>query len=252
MLEKISFFKELNIVNPVYGIQKKLDIDDESKLRHLNGKHLGAEIDGEILGEDLKGCKLKITGGNDKQGFGMKQGVLTHGRVKLLMSPRDIGFRGYSRRAGERRRKSVRGCIVSSDIAALNLVIVKQGQSSVVGLTDKIEPRLRVPKRASKIRKLFHLSKDENTIDYNSLLGRSIERSTKTGKKKKKSVKVQRLVSPLALQRKMSRFAAKKTRLERSLREANLFRRQLVQHLKDQKSKKIDSLIKKKAASLIS
>lgn len=30
---------------------------------------------------------------------------------------------------GERRRKSVRGCIVSPDLSVLNLVIVKQGQS---------------------------------------------------------------------------------------------------------------------------
>merc|ERR1711904_249752 len=127
------------------------------------------------------GYKLKITGGNDKEGFGMKQGVLIYGRVKLLMSQRDIGFRGYSRRSGERRRKSVRGCIVSPDIAALNLVIVKQGQTPIVGLTDKVEPRLRVPKRASKIRKLFHLSKNESTINYNTLLGKSIERLTKAG-----------------------------------------------------------------------
>ena len=36
-------------------------------------------------------------------------------------------FRGYGRRNGERRRKSVRGCIVSPDLSVLNLVIVKQG-----------------------------------------------------------------------------------------------------------------------------
>lgn len=36
-------------------------------------------------------------------------------------------FRGHGRRNGERRRKSVRGCIVSPDLSVLNLVIVKQG-----------------------------------------------------------------------------------------------------------------------------
>lgn len=30
--------------------------------------------------------------------------------------------------SGERRRKSVRGCIVSSDVSVLNLVIVKKGE----------------------------------------------------------------------------------------------------------------------------
>ncbi len=49
------------------------------------------------------------------------------GRVQLLMKPGDTCFRGYGRRDGERRRKSVRGCIVSQDLSVLNLVIVKRG-----------------------------------------------------------------------------------------------------------------------------
>lgn len=40
-------------------------------------------------------------GGQDKQGFAMKQGVLTNGRVRLLMTPGDQCFRGYGRRKGE-------------------------------------------------------------------------------------------------------------------------------------------------------
>jgi len=40
-------------------------------------------------------------GGQDKQGFAMKQGVLTNMRVRLLMSPGDQGFRGHGRRDGE-------------------------------------------------------------------------------------------------------------------------------------------------------
>ena len=68
-------------------------------------------------------------GGQDKQGFGMKQGVLTPGRVSLLMTPGDSCFRGFGRRNGERRRKSVRGCIVSQDLSVLNLAIVKKGEA---------------------------------------------------------------------------------------------------------------------------
>jgi UPF0716 family protein affecting phage T7 exclusion len=41
-------------------------------------------------------------------------------------------FRGHGRRDGERRRKSVRGCIVSPDLSVLNLVIVKQGNRLVL------------------------------------------------------------------------------------------------------------------------
>ena len=43
-------------------------------------------MDGEDVGEEFAGYILKILGGQDKQGFAMKQGVLTQDRVKLMMS----------------------------------------------------------------------------------------------------------------------------------------------------------------------
>ena len=77
--------------------------------------------------QEFKGYVFKIMGGQDKQGFPMRQGVMTNLRVRLLMSPGDPCMLGYGRRKGERRRKSVRGCIVSPDLSTLNLTIVKQG-----------------------------------------------------------------------------------------------------------------------------
>ena len=72
-------------------------------------------------------------------------------------------FRGHGRRNGERRRKSVRGCIVRQDLSVLNLVIVrKKGENDLLGLIDTEKPRIRGPKRASKIRKLFNLSKKDD------------------------------------------------------------------------------------------
>ena len=41
----------------------------------------------------------------------------------------------------------------------LNLKIVKKGEAELPGLTDDEKPRMRGPKRASKIRKLFNLTK---------------------------------------------------------------------------------------------
>ena len=67
-----------------------------------------------------------------------------------------IGSTGYRpRKEGERKRKSVRGSIVSSEISALSLVVVKKGNNELPGLTDTTVPRRYGPKRASKIRKLF-------------------------------------------------------------------------------------------------
>uniref|UniRef100_A0A8C5YKV4 Small ribosomal subunit protein eS6 n=1 Tax=Microcebus murinus TaxID=30608 RepID=A0A8C5YKV4_MICMU len=85
----------------------------------------------------------------------MKQGVLTHGRVHLLLSKGHSCYR--PRRTGKRKRKSVRGCIVDANLSVLNLVIVKKGEKDILGLTDTTVPRRLGPKRASRIRKLFNL-----------------------------------------------------------------------------------------------
>lgn len=86
---------------------------------------MGQEVDADTLGEEWKGYVLRITGGNDKQGFPMKQGVLTNGRVRLLLSAGHSCYR--PRRDGERKRKSVRGCIVDSNLSVIALTIVKRG-----------------------------------------------------------------------------------------------------------------------------
>jgi len=40
------------------------------------------------------------------------------------------------RRNGERKRKTVRGCIVGPDIRTLSCIVVKKGEKDVAGLTD--------------------------------------------------------------------------------------------------------------------
>jgi len=123
---------------------------------------MGQEVPGDSVGDEFAGYIFKITGGNDKQGFPMKQGVMHPTRVKLLLSKghRDSCYR--PRRTGERKRKSVRGCIVAADLAVLSLVVVKQGDGEVAGLTDVTHPKRLGPKRATKIRKFFGLNKDDD------------------------------------------------------------------------------------------
>jgi ribosomal protein S6E (S10) len=58
---------------------------------------MGTDVDGEILGAEFKGYTLRITGGNDKQGFTMKQGILVNGRVRILM--RGSKYPHFQRRA---------------------------------------------------------------------------------------------------------------------------------------------------------
>ena len=121
---------------------------------------MGMEVPGDSLGDEWKGYILKITGGNDKQGFPMKQGVLLPHRVRLLLKAGHSCYR--PRRTGERKRKSVRGCIVGMDLAVLALAVVKQGDEGIPGLTDVVHPKRLGPKRATKIRRFFGLSKDDD------------------------------------------------------------------------------------------
>lgn len=60
----------------------------------------------------------------------MKQGVLTAGRVRLLLGKGHSCFR--ARRDGERKRKSVRGCIVDGNLSVLSMIIVKKGMNDFI------------------------------------------------------------------------------------------------------------------------
>jgi small subunit ribosomal protein S6e len=130
------------------------------QLLTLSSHRMGAEVPGDSVGDEFKGYIFKITGGNDKQGFPMKQGVMHPTRVRLLLSDGHSCFR--PRRTGERKRKSVRGCIVAMDLSVLALSIVKQGDNDIPGVTDTVHPKRLGPKRATKIRKFFGLTKDDD------------------------------------------------------------------------------------------
>jgi small subunit ribosomal protein S6e len=203
---------------------------------------MSQEVEADALGEEFKGYVLKITGGNDKQGFPMKQGVLVPGRVRLLLSKGHSTFR--PRRTGERKRKSVRGCIVASDISVLSLVIVKQGEKDLPGLTDVQVPKRLGPKRATRIRKMFGLTKDDDVRQY--VIRREIE---KNGKKYSKAPKIQRLVTPVRLQRKRHLLAEKKRRSAASKEAAAEYAQLLAQRIKEKREKKQEAHMKRRLSS---
>ncbi len=164
--------------------------------REFYDKRMNQEVVGDVLGDEFKGYIFKISGGNDKQGFPMKQGIMTPKRVRLLLKKGSSCYR--QRRKGERKRKSVRGCIVSAEIQVLNLVVVKKGEGELPGLTDSSVPRRLGPKRATRIRKLFALDKaDKMEKQYR------VKREVSRGEGKKPTIKmpkIQRLVTPQRLQ----------------------------------------------------
>jgi len=235
---------KLNIAYPSTGCQKVIEVDDENKLRTFYDKRMSHEVEGDILGEDYKGYVFKITGGNDKQGFPMKQGLLTASRVRILVSTGHTCYR--PRKQGERKRKSVRGCIVSGDLSVLNLVVVKKGEKEIAGLTDVVKPRRHGPKRANNIRKLFNLTdKKDDVRQYN--LKRRI---AKEGQKAyNKYPKIQRLITPERLQRKRTQFADAKKRIATSKKAAEEYNALLAQRYKEARDKRQAVVQKRRSAS---
>jgi small subunit ribosomal protein S6e len=234
---------KLNISYPITGCQKVVEIDDDNKLRAFYDKRMSHEVSGEALGDDFKGYVFKISGGNDKQGFPMKQGVLSAGRVRLLLSDGHSCYR--PRKRGERKRKSVRGCIVSSDLSVLNLVVVKKGDNEIEGLTDVTKPRRLGPKRATRIRKLFNLEKDDDVRQY--VIRRTI---TKDGKKPyTKAPKIQRLVTPQRLQHKRQRIALKRQRVEKTKEEARQYNELVQKRSKEQRDARHAAVSKRRSES---
>ncbi|KAK2086588.1 40S ribosomal protein S6 [Saguinus oedipus] len=213
---------KLNISFPATGCQKLIEVDDERKLRTFYEKRMATEVAADALGEEWKGYVVRISGGNDKQGFPMKQGVLTHGRVRLLLSKGHSCYR--PRRTGERKRKSVRGCIVDANLSVLNLVIVKKGEKDIPGLTDTTVPRRLGPKRASRIRKLFNLSKEDDVRQY-------VVRK------------------PLNKEAQWRRIALKKQRTKKNKEEAAEYAKLLAKRMKEAKEKRQEQIAKRRRLS---
>ncbi|KAF4645105.1 ribosomal protein RPS6 [Toxoplasma gondii] len=234
-----SFSKmKLNLANPQAGMQKTVEVDDEKKLLPFFEKRMGAEVAGDSIGDEFKGYIFRISGGNDKQGFPMMQGVLVNHRVRLLFRK---GMKCYrQRRTGEKKRKSVRGSIVGPDLAVLNLVLVKKGPETIPGLTDAERPRRLGPKRANNIRKLFNLSKDQDVRKY--VVRRQIE-----GKKKTKAPKIQRLITKTRVQRKRAYLAKQRRSVIKSREEAKAYKDVLSAYKHELRKKRADVVAKKKA-----
>jgi len=236
---------KLNISFPANGTQKLIDIDDDRKLRIFMDRRMGQEVQADALGDEFKGYILKITGGNDKQGFPMKQGVMHPTRVRLLLSAGHSCYR--PRRSGERKRKSVRGCIVGMDLAVLALSIVKQGEKDLPGLTDTVLPKRLGPKRATKIRRFFGLDKKDDVRKY--VIRREVQPKGEGKKPYTKAPKIQRLVTPQRLQHKRHRIALKRRRAEAARDAANDYAKLLHKRVSEEKAKHSEAR-KRRASSM--
>ncbi len=100
------------------------------------GKNIGDTVSGDFAG--LAGYTLKLTGGTDKDGFAMRNDLPGPARKKILVA----GGVGYKPKAdGTKKRKTMRGREISSDIAQVNTVVVEYGQKPLSEIFPKKEEK---------------------------------------------------------------------------------------------------------------
>jgi small subunit ribosomal protein S6e len=138
------------IVSDPEGTSKVVELE-ENRAAPLIGRKIGEIMDGSVV--DIPGQKIQVTGGSDKDGFPMRPSVHGGVRRRVLLSG-GVGFN--SQKEGMRKRKTVRGNIITDEIAQINLKIVgrakEQEESNKVKQKKRKQPKKEAeeaPKEAS-------------------------------------------------------------------------------------------------------
>lgn len=122
------------VSDPENGTSKITELED-ARAVPLIGKRIGDVLDGSIVG--LPGCKVQITGGSDKDGFPMRPNV--HGGVRRsVVLSGGVGFNPQNE--GERKRKRVRGNIITDEIVQVNMKIVEKPKGKKAGEVKEKPP----------------------------------------------------------------------------------------------------------------
>jgi len=124
------------------------------------------------------------------------------------------------------------------------MIVIKKGDAEVEGLTDDSIPRRLGPKRASKIRKLFALSKEDDVRKYVIRRELAAKGDKKPGSK---APKIQRLVTPICLQRKRHRMAVKKTRQIKAKTDAADYQKLLMLRQKEEREKRQEKISQRRS-----
>lgn len=109
----------------------------------LAGMKIGDRFDGSVVG--LSGFNLQITGGSDREGFPMRPDMIGAMRKKLLLT---TGPGYVPEKKGIKRRKYVRGNMISDATAQINCKIVEG--SGNVGDILGIKPKEKAEKKEEK------------------------------------------------------------------------------------------------------
>jgi small subunit ribosomal protein S6e len=108
------------VSDPETGTSKVVELE-EARATPLVGRRIGETLEGSIV--DLPAHKIKIVGGSDKDGVPMRPSV--HGGVRRnIVISGGVGFK--PKKSGQRRRKAVRGNVITDEIVQINAKIVEK------------------------------------------------------------------------------------------------------------------------------
>ncbi len=108
------------VSDPETGTSKMVELQ-EARTSPLIGKRIGEVMDGAAV--DLPAHKIQIMGGSDKDGFPMRPSV--HGGVRRsIVLSGGVGFNPTNE--GMRRRKTIRGNVITDEIVQINAKIVEK------------------------------------------------------------------------------------------------------------------------------
>jgi len=108
------------VSDPANGTSKVVELE-EARATQFIGRKIGETMDGSIA--DLPGQKIQLMGGSDSDGVPIRPNV--HGGVRRnIVLSGGVGFN--PKRAGARRRKAVRGNVITDEIVQINMKIVGQ------------------------------------------------------------------------------------------------------------------------------
>ena len=142
-----SFKAVVNDTNPDSGGKSSaLDITG-ANYNHFLGKKIGDSVDGMFVGDGeivLNGYRLEITGGSDVTGRPMRPALDGSG-VKSVHITDGIGYKGKKfvnknskeyryKYDGLRRRRNLRGNVISQDTRQINLKVVESGKGSLAAI----------------------------------------------------------------------------------------------------------------------
>jgi small subunit ribosomal protein S6e len=108
------------VSDPQAGTSKVVELEEARAVPFI-GRKIGEVVEGAVV--DLPAHKLQIMGGSDRDGVPMRPNV--HGGVRRnVVLSGGVGFNPHDK--GQRKRKTVRGDVITDEIVQINTKIVEK------------------------------------------------------------------------------------------------------------------------------